>query len=76
MTPSWQKYPEPFPCPTFKANGGGYHITVSGPISTNEEADILCRSFSTHGGHMDATGINHLPDDLYPLSIDKFSVVY
>ena len=59
-----------------KLDSGGYRISVRAPLNTKEGADTLCRSFPTGGGRKAAAGINHLPDDLYPLFVDKFRNTY
>lgn len=55
---------------------GGYRVSVRAPLSTKEGADTLCLAFPTGGGRKAAAGINHLPDDLYSLFIDKFRATY
>lgn len=59
-----------------KLKAGGYRISVRAPLDNKEDADTLCRSFPTGGGRKGAAGINHLPEDLYPLFIDKFRSTY
>jgi hypothetical protein len=55
---------------------GGFRVSVRAPLDIKEGADTLCRSFPTGGGRKAAAGINHLPDDLYTLFVDKFRATY
>lgn len=52
--------------------GGGFVVSVRGPLSTRSGADDLCRQFPTGGGRKAAAGINLLPDN----QLEKFAEAF
>lgn len=53
-----------------------YQVGVRAPLANKTGADELCSAFPTGGGRKAAAGINHLPDDMLAIFIEKFEDFY
>lgn len=55
---------------------GDYRVSVRAPLNNREQADQLCRQFTTGGGRAAAAGINQLLAAEYDRFVDVFRNIY